>query len=141
MEPPRTTSRDTEKLNRERQRLRAQISTALNEDDDPLAVYDQFVRWTIKNYGENDPESGLLELLDEATREFKDDGTYKTDLRYLKLWSLYARQVEPHAAISVYAFLVANEIGTRYSVLYEEYASILEAEGRWAAAVFERIEH
>ena len=38
MEPLRTTSRDTEKLNHERQRLRAQVSTALNEDDDPLGL-------------------------------------------------------------------------------------------------------
>jgi hypothetical protein len=38
MEPLWTTSRNTEKLNRERQRLRAQVSTTLNEDDDPLGL-------------------------------------------------------------------------------------------------------
>ena len=62
--------------------------------------------------------------------------TGQTYVWYLKLWSLYARQVEPHTAISIYAFWVANEIGTQYSALYEEYASILEAEGRWVMAVF-----
>jgi checkpoint serine/threonine-protein kinase len=126
----RTASRDAEKINLERQNFREQLSTAINEEDDPLAVYNQFVQWTVKNYGENDPDSGLLELLEQATREFKEDPVYKTDLRYLKIWSLYARQVERSAGIDIYAYLLSNEIGISYSVLYEEYAALLEADGR-----------
>jgi checkpoint serine/threonine-protein kinase len=113
-------------LSRQRQQYRDRILSNVNEDD-PLAVYDQFVQWTLKNYAENDPDSGLRELLEEATRKFKDDPSYKTDLRYLKLWSLYARKVESPATI--YAFLLANEIGTNYSLLYEEYADVLEQAG------------
>jgi checkpoint serine/threonine-protein kinase len=124
MTPPR---QDTEELSRERQHFRNKISTALVEEDDPLAVYDGFVRWTLENYEENDPHSGLLELLEETTRTFKDDTAYRGDLRYLKLWCLYARRVEKPA--TVYAFLIANNIGTKYSALYEEYANALEQDG------------
>lgn len=127
---PRPESRNAEKIDRERDNFRAQLETALNEEDDPLAVYNQFVQWTVKNYGENDPDSGLLELLEQATKQFKDDPVYKTDLRYLKLWSLYARQVERPAAIDIYTDLFTNDIGISYSALYEEYAALLEADGR-----------
>jgi len=75
-----------------------------------------------------DPNSGLVDLLEEATNKFKDDANYKGDLRYLKLWCQYARHVEKPA--SVYALLAANDIGSGYALLYEEYAKALEADGR-----------
>lgn len=115
---------------RERAKYQARLATALSEEDDPLAVYHQFVQWTIKNYGENDPTSGLKDLLKEATNQFKEDATYKSDLRYLKLWALAARQLDQAGAIAIYAYLVANDIGTTYSALYEDYANLLEAGGR-----------
>ena len=124
---PRTSAADRD---RERQRYRAKLAKALTEEDDPLAAYYQFVEWTLKHYGEKDPKSGLTQLLEEATRVFKDDELYKTDLRYLKLWSLYARQVSRADAIVMYTSLMSNNIGTSYAILYEEYASLLEKDGR-----------
>ncbi|RDB26141.1 Checkpoint serine/threonine-protein kinase bub1 [Hypsizygus marmoreus] len=127
--PPRAAN-DAAKIEQERQKFRAQLATAINEEDDPLAVYDQFVQWTLKIYGKDDPDSGLLELLERATREFKGDPLYKTDLRYLKLWSLYAGLMKRPGAIEIYAYLLGNDIGTSYSMLYEGYAALLEADGR-----------
>lgn len=118
-------------LEREKQRFRARLATALTEEDDPLAAYHQFVQWTIINYGETNPRSGLKELLKDATAMFKDDSVYKTDLRYLKIWALYARQMDKASALAIYAYLVANDIGTSYSALYEDYAKLLETEGRY----------
>jgi checkpoint serine/threonine-protein kinase len=119
-------------LPHQRQRYREQISTDINEDD-PLEAYDNFVQWTLKNYAENDPQSGLVQLLEEATQKFKDDPSYKTDLRYLKLWSLYARRVKNPA--SIYASLLSGGIGTTYSLLYEEYANVLEQSGQWVSSL------
>lgn len=124
---PRATAADRD---RERQRYRAKLANAFTEEDDPLAVYYQFVEWTLKHYGDRDPESGLTQLLEEATRVFKDDELYKTDLRYLKLYSLHARQLPRADAIAIYASLISNNIGTSYSMLYEEYATLLEKDGR-----------
>lgn len=118
---------------RERQKHKARLTTALNEEDDPLAVYHHFVQWTIKNYGESDPNSGLVDLLKEATTQFKDDSLYKTDLRYLKLWALYARQMDRAEALGIYTYLVDHDIGTSYSALYEDYANLLEESGRQAS--------
>ncbi|KAF8071969.1 Mad3/BUB1 homology region 1-domain-containing protein [Lyophyllum atratum] len=127
---PSRAANDTRTIDLERQKFKAKLATAIKEEDDPLAVYDQFVQWTVKNYGESDPASGLVELLEQATREFKDDLIYRTDLRYLKLWTLYAAQVKRPDAINIYANLLAKDIGTSFSILYEGYAALLEADGR-----------
>lgn len=115
-------------------RLRINIEVAMddeNDEDDALEAYCQMVYWTLENYPEGDSaESGLIELLEEATRKLKDNrnGAWKQDMRYLKLWILYASFVEKAAMI--YRFLLANEIGTDMALLYEEYATVLERDKR-----------
>lgn len=126
----RSGSSSTDDKEKQRQRYRAKLAKALNEDDDPLAAYHQYIQWTIKNYGEKDKKSGLFELLKEATSQFKQDPMYKNDLRYLKMWALYARQLDRAGAIAVFADLVDSGIGTSYAALYEDYATFLEYDGR-----------
>lgn len=127
---------DLAQLDQIRQTYRAQLTTALEEDEDPLAAYERFIKWTIESYPTNlIPKSGLLELLEEATRQFKDDAAYKADLRYTKLWMLYAAYVDDertHISIHVHKFVIQNEIGKVYAQVYEEYASALERAGRCA---------
>ncbi|KAG6885669.1 hypothetical protein C0993_011433 [Termitomyces sp. T159_Od127] len=127
--PSRSTDDNARRINIERQSFKQKLAAAVNEEDDPLSVYVEFVQWTIKNCGE-DPNSGLKELLVQATRAFMNDPIYKTDLRYLKLWTLYAGQVDRANAIDIYANLLASEIGTSFALLYEGYATLLEVEGR-----------
>ena len=115
-------------LDREKEEYRASIAEAIQEDEDPLAAYDDFVKWTVQQYSPSDISSGLLELLEECTRRFKDDLRYKGDLRYLKLWSAYAKRVEKPTV--VYSYLVKHEIGCVYALLYEEFAGALEKEAR-----------
>ncbi|KAG1760650.1 Mad3/BUB1 homology region 1-domain-containing protein [Suillus occidentalis] len=119
-----------------RKRFRANIQIALeDEDDDPLEAYSRFVQWTLENYPQGQSaESGLLELLEEATRVLKDDreGRWKRTSTYLKLWVLYASYVEKPTII--YKFLLANDIGTDHALLYEEHAAALERAGRRSEA-------
>jgi Mad3/BUB1 homology region 1 len=123
------------KLAATRNRLRINIEIALEDDDgNPLEAYCQLVYWTLENYPQgHSAESGLLELLEEATRVLKDhrDGIWRADLRYLKLWVLYANYVEKPTVI--YRFLLANEIGTTFASLYEEFAIVLERNGRYTS--------
>jgi len=120
------------KLAAMRQRLRINVEVALaDEDEDPLDSYCSLVYWTVENYPQgHSAESGLLELLEEATRVLKDDrgGVWSGDLRYLKLWALYASYVEKPSVI--FKYLLANEIGTSFAFLYEEFALVLERDGR-----------
>lgn len=112
-----------------KERFTRQLEEAHAESPDPLDAYVKFVEWTIDSYPSGkSSDSGLLPLLELATRTFKDDPQYKHDLRYLNLWLQYASLVEKPDM--VYAYLVANDIGQGFSVLYEEYASTLERQGR-----------
>ncbi|KAG1745276.1 Mad3/BUB1 homology region 1-domain-containing protein [Suillus lakei] len=119
-----------------RKRFRMNIQIALeDEDDDPLEAYSRFVQWTLENYPQGQSaESGLLELLEEATRVLKDnrEGRWKGMSMYLKLWVLYASYVEKPTII--YKFLLANDIGTDHALLYEEHAAALERAGRRSEA-------
>jgi checkpoint serine/threonine-protein kinase len=116
-------------LNAESSRRRSQIASEIDEADDPLALYDRFVKWIFDEYPrEHLASSGLIELLEEATRRYKDDSSYKSDLRYLKLWTLYASLADKPSV--VYKFILTNRIGTVYSLLFEDYALALERDGR-----------
>lgn len=126
------------KLVATRHRLRINIEMALeDDDDDPLEAYCTLVNWTLENYPQgHSAESGLLELLEEATRVLKDDrdGKWRGEMKYLKLWMLYASFVEKPSII--YRFLLANDIGTDFAILYEEFAAILERDGRCVQVQF-----
>ncbi|KAJ7603143.1 Mad3/BUB1 homology region 1-domain-containing protein [Mycena polygramma] len=95
-----------------------------------LSDYFNRVKAIVESHADEDPKSGLRELLQEATSAFQSDPLYKTDLRYLKLWLLYIRQLTRAEGLATFASLLVNGIGASYSVLYEEYATILELDGR-----------
>ncbi|KAJ2966794.1 hypothetical protein NUW54_g13703 [Trametes sanguinea] len=120
------------KLAQKRAKYRHRLSVALREDADPLAAYVQFVEWTLDAYKDDLAHSGLIELLDEATRHFMDDDAYKSDLRYLKLWLLYAKHVED--PIVIYALLLSKGIGKIYAQTYQEYAEALQKRGKLSEA-------
>jgi hypothetical protein len=118
---------------RKRHRLNCQLAleNPEDDDDDPLEAYYRFIYWTIENYpAGQSAESGLLELLEESTRILKDDrgGKWRGHLKYLELWVLYANRVEKPQVI--YRFLLTNEIGTEHALFYEEFANVLERNGR-----------
>ena len=95
------------------------------EARDPLAFYCQYVGWIMDNYPEgSSTESGLLTVLEEATRRFCGKEVYKDDERYIKLWIEYANLVEQSER--VFAFMLANDIGSVFPTPYEEFAVILE---------------
>lgn len=113
----------------ERAQLEEEVELAADNDDDPLAAWIRYVDWTINNYPQGvSAESGLLELLERATRLFSTDPRYKNDMRYLKLWIQYAFCVDH--PIKIFSYLDTNEIGTAYALFYEEYCNALERSGR-----------
>ena len=119
-------------LNAESSTLRSQIASQVDEAEDPLELYDSFVKWIFDNYpSEHLASSGLIELLEEATRRYKDDSSYKGDLRYLKLWTLYASLVDKPSV--VFKFTLTNGIGTVYAHLFEEYSLALERDSRYVS--------
>ncbi|KAF9971846.1 hypothetical protein BGZ73_005120 [Actinomortierella ambigua] len=113
----------------------AQQDEENENEQDPLDVYVRYVKWIIENYpqGGQNPESGLLPLLDRAIRRFKDDEQYRNDPRLYKLFSTYTVMVED--PLDILKFMMANEIGTQLAMYYEDYADYLEQAGEQKKAL------
>ncbi|KAI1083168.1 Mad3/BUB1 homology region 1-domain-containing protein [Whalleya microplaca] len=107
----------------------------ISESDDPLDVYDRYVRWTFDAYpsAQATPQSQLHTLLERATKAFIGSAQYKNDPRYLKLWLHYIRFFSDSPR-ETYVFLSRHSIGEGLALFYEEYAAWLEGAGRWTQA-------
>lgn len=108
---------------------------AISEYDDPLDIYDRYVKWTLGAYpsAQATPESQLLSLLERATKAFLSSSHYKNDPRYLKLWLHYIRLFSDTPR-ETFAFLARHNIGEGLALFYEEFAAWLEGVGRWTQA-------
>lgn len=104
----------------------------IDEADDPLDVYDRYVKWTLDTYpsAQSTPQSQLLPLLERATKAFLSSANYNNDPRYLKLWLHYIRFFSD-APRETFVFLSRHGIGESLALYYEEYAAWLEHSGRW----------
>lgn len=120
-------SADSETLKKEHEAQFEEQLKNLDDDDDPLHVFVSYVQW-IENAYSSGP-SPLLKVVEKAVRQFKNDARYKNDPRFLKFWLIVAHQAkEP---IDVFKYLSINGIGVHLSLYYEEYATLLEKNGRY----------
>ncbi|KKZ67850.1 hypothetical protein EMCG_06479 [[Emmonsia] crescens] len=108
---------------------------SIAESDDPLDIYDRYVKWTLDAYpsAQATPQSGLLPLLERATKSFLPSTHYKNDPRYLRLWLHYIRLFSD-APRETFAFLARHSIGESLALFYEEFAAWLEGAGRFTQA-------
>ena len=107
----------------------------INDSDDPLDVYDRYVKWTFNAYpsAQATSDSQLRPLLERATKAFQNTSHYKNDPRYLKLWIQYIRLFSD-APREIFAYLARHGIGEGLALFYEEFAAWLEGAGRWTQA-------
>lgn len=117
-----------------REEYENELSTSADSDD-PLDVYDRYVKWTLSAYpsAQATPESQLRPLLERATKAFQSTNHYKNDPRYLKLWLNYIRFFSD-APRETFAYLARHNIGECLALFYEEFAAWLELAGRWNQA-------
>ncbi|KAK3988076.1 checkpoint serine/threonine-protein kinase [Cladorrhinum sp. PSN332] len=129
------TSLDTKDVNASvRAEFEAEIA-AITESDDPLDVYDRYVRWTLDAYpsAQATPQAQLHTTLERATKAFVNSAQYRNDPRYLKMWIYYINFFSD-APREAFVFLSRHSIGEGLALFYEEYAAWLEGAGRWAQA-------
>ncbi|KAI1979244.1 protein kinase [Ophidiomyces ophidiicola] len=108
---------------------------AINESDDPLDIYDRYVKWNLYAYpsAQATPQSGLLPLLERATKAFLPSTHYRNDPRYLRLWLHYINLFSDSPR-ETFAFLSRHGIGEGLALFYEEFAAWLEGAGRYTQA-------
>lgn len=105
----------------------------LEELDDPIQPYLDYIQWIKTNYPSGKSvESGLIQVLERCTSQFRDLEFYKNDPRYLKVWLTYAKYSDNPRDIFIY--LARKEIGTSLALYYEEYANFLETNNRYIQA-------
>ncbi|CED82687.1 protein kinase [Phaffia rhodozyma] len=100
---------------------------------DPLSVYERYIARlrTLDPSGRNNA-SILVPLLERCTSSLLSDDMFHQEKRYLDLWICYASLVERQQ--DVFEFMLDREIGTDWARLYEIYAEVLEAMGRYSQA-------
>ncbi|KAH3681993.1 hypothetical protein WICPIJ_007038 [Wickerhamomyces pijperi] len=129
-----TSSSDEIKLRRveERQQFEEALRE-IDELDDPLEPYLQYIKWTNENYPSGaTAESGLMSLLERCCSQFQDTAYYKNDPRYLRVWLLYAKCSPTPRDTFIYLF--RKEIGTKLALYYEDFANYLESMERYHQA-------
>lgn len=107
----------------------------IGEADDPLDVWDRYVRWTLDAYpsAQATGDAQLRHTLERATKSFVGAAQYRNDPRYLKLWLLYIGFFTD-APRETYVYLSRHGVGEGLALYYEEYAAWLEGAGRWGQA-------
>ncbi|XP_069064702.1 mitotic checkpoint serine/threonine-protein kinase BUB1 beta [Pleurodeles waltl] len=95
--------------------------------DDPLDVWDRYVRWAEQAFPHGGKESILPALVERAVKVFHEEKKYFQDLRYLNFWLKFANACsEP---LDLYSYLHSQEIGTTHAELYITWAEVYEARG------------
>lgn len=114
---------------KERTKIEEELEN-LEELDDPIQPYLDYIQWIKTNYPSGKKvESGLIQVLERCTSQFRDFECYKNDPRYLKVWLTYAKYSDNPRDIFVY--LARKEIGISLALYYEEYANFLETNNRY----------
>lgn len=126
---------DNQTLQKQLLLQRTEFENSLNPDllqdlDDPLDSYLQYIKWIRENYRTgNNNESLLVQVLERTTHDFKDDPYYKNEIRYFKVWLEYITYSD-HPG-DVFSYLLKKKIGSDLSLFYEEYSLFFELNDQW----------
>uniref|UniRef100_A0A8C2TSJ7 BUB1 mitotic checkpoint serine/threonine kinase B n=1 Tax=Coturnix japonica TaxID=93934 RepID=A0A8C2TSJ7_COTJA len=100
--------------------------------DDPLDVWDRYIKWTEQTFPQGGKESNLSAVLERAVKALNKQQRYYQDPRYLSLWLKFGNCcTEP---LDLYSYLHSQEIGTTLAQLYITWAEELEARGSFKKA-------
>ncbi|KAL0969192.1 hypothetical protein UPYG_G00223690 [Umbra pygmaea] len=102
------------------------------EGDDPLDVWDRYVKWTEQTYPQGGKESNLSVLLERAVVRFTEDKKYHNDKRYIDIWVKFAQNgPEP---LDIYRYMRAQGIGLQQASFYIAWSEEYENQGNFRAA-------
>ncbi|XP_040267520.1 mitotic checkpoint serine/threonine-protein kinase BUB1 beta isoform X2 [Bufo bufo] len=100
--------------------------------DDPLDVWDRYIKWAEQAFPQGGKESNLSPLLERAVKIFHQEQQYYGDLRYLNICLKFAHFcTEP---VDLYSYLHSQGIGILHAPLYITWAEEYEARGNYKKA-------
>ncbi|CAJ1073823.1 mitotic checkpoint serine/threonine-protein kinase BUB1 beta [Xyrichtys novacula] len=122
-------------VNQQRQAFESELR--MYEGEDPLDVWDRYIKWTEQTFPQGGKESNLATLLERAVTKFTEEEKYHNDPRYVDLWIKFAENCsEP---LDIYRYMQAQGIGVTQASLYIAWSEEYENQGnsRKADLVFQ----
>ncbi|CAI9553469.1 unnamed protein product [Staurois parvus] len=100
--------------------------------DDPLDVWDRYIKWAEQAFPQGGKESNLSPLLERAVKIFHQEKRYYDDLRYLNICLKFGNCCTEPA--DLYSYLHSQGIGILHAQLYIVWAEEYEARGNFKKA-------
>ncbi|XP_029349439.1 mitotic checkpoint serine/threonine-protein kinase BUB1 beta isoform X2 [Echeneis naucrates] len=117
-------------INQQRQAFESELR--MYEGDDPLDVWDRYIKWTEQTFPQGGKESNLTTLLERAVTRFTEEKKYHNDPRYVDLWIKFAESCpEP---LDIYRYMQAQGIGMTQASLYIAWSEEYENQGNFHKA-------
>ena len=100
--------------------------------DDPLEGWVEYIKWTKDTFVSGGKTSELLPLLEKCTREFHQSEQYRNDIRYLRVWIMYADCLPDPS--DVFSYMMDHNIGQGHALFFIAYATYCELTRNYALA-------
>lgn len=97
------------------------------DGEDPLDVWDRYIKWTEQTFPQGGKESNLNVLLERAVMRFTEENKYHNDVRYVDLWIKFAEHC--HEPLDIYRYMQAQGIGTMQASYYIAWSEEYEKQG------------
>ncbi|XP_077395594.1 mitotic checkpoint serine/threonine-protein kinase BUB1 beta [Festucalex cinctus] len=114
------------------QRRAFESELRLYNGDDPLDVWDRYIKWSEQMFPQGGKESNLSALLEQAVTRYTDEKKYHDDPRYVDLWIKYAGYCLER--LDIYRYMKAQGIGITRASFYIAWAEELENRGDFLKA-------
>ena len=104
------------------------IHDTLDELDDPLELFIEYINWIHDTYpSPTTRQSGLPEILERCIEYCKTIDTYKNDVRYVKIWLQYIEffAIRPEEKKDMFVYMMRLKIGDKLTLFYESFAQLL----------------
>ncbi|XP_041827039.1 mitotic checkpoint serine/threonine-protein kinase BUB1 beta [Melanotaenia boesemani] len=117
-------------INQQKQAFECELR--MYDGDDPLDVWDRYIKWTEQTFPQGGKESNLTTLLERVVTRFTEEKKYHNDPRYVELWIKFAENCpEP---LDIYRYMQAQGIGLTQTSLYIAWSEEYENQGNFLKA-------
>ncbi|XP_038150391.1 mitotic checkpoint serine/threonine-protein kinase BUB1 beta [Cyprinodon tularosa] len=120
----------TSAINQQKQMFESELR--MYDGDDPLSVWDRYIKWTEQTFTRGGKESNLTMLLERAVTKFTDEKMYHDDPRYVELWIKFAANCQE--PLDIYSYMQAQGIGVTQPSLYIAWSEEYENQGNYRKA-------
>ncbi|XP_029981883.1 mitotic checkpoint serine/threonine-protein kinase BUB1 beta [Sphaeramia orbicularis] len=116
---------DNSAINQQRQAFESELR--MYDGDDPLDVWDRYIKWTEQTFPQGGKESHLSTLLERVATRFTEEKKYHNDPRYVEHWIKFAMTCpEP---LDIYRYMQAQGIGATQASFYIAWSEEYENQG------------